>query len=192
MIPVLFFLFVAVLVVGLVYAVSLYNGLVRLKNNVAKAWSNIDVLLKQRHDELPKLIETCKQYMKFESGTLEKIMQARAAVYAARESGNVPSVGAAEGQLRGLMGGLFAVAENYPDLKTNQTFQNLQARISSLENAISDRRELYNESVTLNNSRREMFPDSVVASFGNFPAAPLLQFDASETKDVDVRSAFQF
>jgi LemA protein len=191
MIPVVFFILVALVIVGFIYAVSLYNGLVRLKNNVAKAWSNIDVLLKQRHDELPKLIETCKQYMKFESGTLEKIMQARAAVYSAREVGNIPSVGAAEGQLRGLMGGLFAVAENYPELKSNQTFQTLQSRISSLENAISDRRELYNESVTLNNSRREMFPDSVVASFGNFPAAPLLRFDASETKDVDVRSAFQ-
>lgn len=191
MIPVLVFLLAAIGGVGFLYLVSLYNGLVRLKNNVSKAWANIDVLLKQRHDELPKLIETCKQYMKYESGTLEKIMQARAAVYSARESGNVQSVGAAEGQLRGLMGGLFAVAENYPDLKSNATFQSLQTRISSLENAISDRRELYNESVNLNNSRREMFPDSLVASFGNFPAAALLRFDASETKDVDVRAAFQ-
>ena len=191
MVPVLLFLVVALAVVGLIYAVSIYNGLVRLKNNVSKAWANIDVLLKQRHDELPKLIETCKQYMKYESGTLEKIMQARAAVYSARESGNVQSVGAAEGQLRGLMGGLFAVAENYPELKSNTTFQTLQTRISSLENAISDRRELYNESANLNNSRREMFPDSLVASFGNFPAAPLLRFDASETKDVDVHAAFQ-
>lgn len=191
MIAVALFVVVALGVVGFLYAVSIYNGLVRLKNNVSKAWSNIDILLKQRHDELPKLIETCKQYMKYEAGTLEKIMQARAAVFSARESGNIPSVGAAEGQLRGLMGGLFAVAENYPDLKSNATFQNLQTRVSSLENAISDRRELYNESVNLNNSRREMFPDSLVASFGNFPAAPLLRFDATETKDVDVRAAFQ-
>ncbi|MBK8576133.1 MAG: LemA family protein [Elusimicrobia bacterium] len=191
MIAVALFVVVALGVVGFLYAVSIYNGLVRLKNNVSKAWSNIDILLKQRHDELPKLIETCKQYMKYESGTLEKIMQARAAVYSARETGNVQSVGAAEGQLRGLMGGLFAVAENYPELKSSATFQSLHARISSLENTISDRRELYNESVNLNNSRREMFPDSLVASFGQFPAAPLLRFDALETKDVDVRAAFQ-
>jgi LemA protein len=190
MISVTFFCVAAVGVVGFFYGVSLYNGLVRLKNNVSKAWSNIDVLLKQRHDELPKLIETCKQYMKFEAETLEKIMHARSDVYSARERGNVPSLGAAEGRLRGLMGGLFAVAENYPDLKSNATFQSLHTRISSLENAISDRRELYNESANLNNSRREMFPDYWVASLGNFPPAPLLRFDASETKDVDVRAAF--
>ncbi|MBL0059656.1 MAG: LemA family protein [Elusimicrobia bacterium] len=190
MIPVAIFLVVAGGAVCLFYAVSLYNGLVRLKNNASKAWANIDVLLKQRHDELPKLIETCKQYMKYESGTLEKIMQARAAVYSARESGNVQALGAAEGQLRGLTGSLFAVAENYPDLKSNQTFQNLQSRISSLESALSDRRELYNESANLNNARREMFPDSIVASYGNFPAFQLLSFDPAETKDVDVRAAF--
>ncbi|MBL8023525.1 MAG: LemA family protein [Elusimicrobia bacterium] len=176
--------------VGFIYAVTLYNGLVRLKNNVAKAWSNIDVLLKQRHDELPKLIETCKQYMKFESETLEKIIQARGAVFSARESGNVQSLGEAEGKLRGLMGGLFALAENYPDLKSNQSFQSLHTRIASLESAISDRRELYNESVTLSNTRREMFPDSWVAAYGTFPSYQTLRFDPSETKDVDLRAAF--
>ncbi|HMU74297.1 MAG TPA: LemA family protein [Elusimicrobiota bacterium] len=178
------------LVLALVFGVGIYNGLVRLKNNVGKAWSNIDIVLKQRHDELPKLIETCKQYMKFEQDTLEKVMKARAAVFSARETGNVAALGQAEGQLRGVLGGLFAVAENYPDLKTNQTFLNLQTRVSSLENTISDRRELYNESVNLNNTRLEQFPDSLVARFGSFKAFEFLKFDAAETQDVNVKNLF--
>jgi LemA protein len=191
MVYVIGFVVVGAAAVLLAYAVSIYNGLVRLKNNVGKAWSNIDVILKQRHDELPKLIETCKQYMSYEAGTLEKVMQARSAVYAAREANDVPALGAAEGKLRGLLGGLFAVAENYPDLKASQTFQSLHARISGLENAISDRRELYNESVNLNNIRREQLPDSLIASLGNFPAFQLLRFDPAETKDVDVGALFK-
>src|SRR6267142_1501053 len=93
------FVFLAIVIVVLVYVVMLYNGLVALKNNVAKAWSNIDVLLKQRHDELPKLVETCKQYMNYEKDTLEKVMLARAGVQQARESGDVAALGPAEAQL---------------------------------------------------------------------------------------------
>ena len=117
------------------YAIMLYNNLVQVKHNVSKAWANIDVLLKQRHDELPKLVETCKQYMKFEQETLTKVMEARSKVFAAREAQNIPQLGQAEGALRATLGNLFALAEAYPDLKTNQTFQQLQTRISSLENA---------------------------------------------------------
>jgi LemA protein len=99
-------------VVGLVlYVISIYNHLVRLKHNVSKAWSNIDVLLKQRHDEIPKLVETCKQYMKFEQDTLEKVMEARSRVSQARKSEDVPGLGAAEGSLRMGLGQLFALAE---------------------------------------------------------------------------------
>ena len=93
------------------YAINIYNHLVRIKHNVFKAWSNIDVLLKQRHDEIPKLVETCKQYMKFEKETLEKVMQARNQVSAARQSQDIPSLGNAEGMLRMGLGNLFAVAE---------------------------------------------------------------------------------
>lgn len=184
------FVVAGVLVLALVFSVGIYNGLVRLKNNVGKAWSNIDVVLKQRHDELPKLVETCKQYMKFEQDTLEKVMKARSAVFAAREAGNIGALGQAEGQLRGVLGGLFAVAENYPDLKANQTFANLQSRISALENTISDRRELYNESVNLNNTRLEQFPDSLIARFGSFKIFEFLKFDAAETQDVNVKQLF--
>jgi len=178
------------LVVAAVYAVMLYNNLVQIKHNVSKAWANIDVLLKQRHDELPKLVETCRQYMKFEQETLARVMEARARVSEARERQNVGALGQAEAALRASVGNLYAVAEAYPDLKTNQTFQQLQNRISSLENAIADRREFYNESVNVNNVRIEQFPDSIIAGMGDFKPAPLLEFQSGEKADVDVKQLF--
>ena len=180
-----------VLVLVVVWAVMIYNNLVQVKHNVSKAWANIDVLLKQRHDELPKLVETCKQYMKFEQETLTKVMEARSKVFTAREQQNIGALGPAEGALRGALGNLFALAEAYPDLKTNQTFQQLQTRISSLENAIADRREFYNESVNVNNVRIEQFPDSIVAGTFNFKPAQLLEFSAEEKADVDVGKLFK-
>jgi LemA protein len=173
-----------------VYAVMLYNNLVQVKHNVSKAWANIDVLLKQRHDELPKLIETCKQYMKFEQDTLAKVMEARSKVFSARESQNIGALGQAEGALRASVGNLFAVAEAYPDLKTNQTFLQLQSRISGLENGIADRREFYNETVNVNNVRIEQFPDTLIAGMFNFKPAQLLEFEAAEKADVDVKQLF--
>ena len=179
-----------VLAVILVYAVTVYNSLVQIKHNVTKAWANIDVLLKQRHDELPKLVETCKQYMKFEQDTLTRVIEARSKVFTAREAQNVPALGQAEGGLRAALGSLFALAESYPDLKANQTFQQLQTRISSLENAIADRREFYNESVNINNVRIEQFPDAIIASLFNFKPADLLEFSDEEKKDIDVKQLF--
>lgn len=173
-----------------VYFIGIYNRLVTLKHNVSKAWSNIDVLLKQRHDELPKLVETCRRYMRHEQDTLEKVMLARAAVSGAQEKGDVAGVGKAEGALRLGLGKLFAVAEQYPDLKADSLFQNLQARISELENTIADRREFYNESVNVNNIRIEQFPDVIVARLFNFGPAELLEFDEEEISDVDIRELF--
>ena len=181
---------IAALVATAIYGVILYNGLVRLKHGVSKAWSNIDVLLKQRHDELPKLVETCKQYMKFEQETLERVMHARAAVSAAQSRGDVAGVGSAEGELRLGLGNLFAVAEAYPELKSNQQFQHLQQRITELEDSIADRRELYNESANNNNVRIEQFPDVIVAGMFGFKAADLLEFSAEEKADVNLKSLF--
>src|SRR5258706_4444774 len=141
----------AAIAVAIAYLIMIYNNLVQVKHNVSKAWANIDVLLKQRHDELPKLVETCKQYMKFEQDTLQKVIDARSRVFSARESQDIRALGAAESGLRASVGNLFAVAEQYPDLKTNQTFQQLQGRISGLENAIADRREFSNESANIYN-----------------------------------------
>lgn len=180
----------SVVLVVIVYFVMIYNNLVQIKHNVIKAWANIDVLLKQRHDELPKLIETCKQYMKFEQDTLTKVMEARSRVSSAREAQNIGALGQAEGALRGALGNLFALAEAYPDLKTNQTFLQLQSRISSLENGIADRREFYNESVNVNNVRIEQFPDAIVASMFSFKPAQLLEFQAEEKTDVDIQKLF--
>jgi len=179
-----------VLLVAVIYFVMIYNNLVQIKHNITKAWANIDVLLKQRHDELPKLVETCKQYMEFEQDTLTKVMEARSKVFSAREAQNVGALGQAEGALRASLGNLFAVAEAYPDLKTNQTFMQLQSRISSLENGIADRREFYNESVNVNNVRIEQFPDTLVAGMFDFKPAQLLEFGAAEKADVDVKQLF--
>jgi LemA protein len=181
---------IVIVFVAVVYAIMLYNNLVTVKHNVGKAWANIDVLLKQRHDELPKLVETCKQYMKFEQETLEKVMQARTQVFTAQQTRDMGALGQAEGALRLGLGNLFAVAEAYPDLKSNETFQHLQARISGLENAIADRREFYNESVNVNNVRIEQFPDVVIARMFNFRPFELLEFQAEEVKDVDMKTLF--
>jgi len=183
-------IFLAVVTVAVVYFIMIYNGLVVIKNNVAKAWANIDVLLKQRHDELPKLIDTCKTYMKYEQETLEKVINARSRVADARESHNVAALGAAEGALRAGLGNLFALAESYPELKANENFLHLQSRISGLENALADRREFYNDSVNVNNVRIEQFPDLIVARMFNFGAAELLSFDVSELEDIDIAKRF--
>jgi LemA protein len=179
-------------VVGLVlYVISIYNHLVRLKHNVSKGWSNIDVLLKQRHDEIPKLVETCKQYMKFEQDTLEKVMQARSRVSQARQSQDVPGLGRAEGALRMGLGQLFALAEDYPELRANENFQHLQGRITTLENTIADRREFYNESANINNIGIETFPDMIVARLFAFGPRDLLEFEASKIADVSLKQLFE-
>jgi LemA protein len=183
-------IFWAALVLLAIYIVSIYNHLVRIKHNVSKAWSNIDVLLKQRHDEIPKLVETCKQYMKFEQETLERVMQARSRVSEARQNQDVPGLGLAEGALRMGLGQLFALAEDYPELRANESFQHLQSRISSLENTIADRREFYNESVNINNIGIETFPDLIVARLFRFGPRDLLEFEAREIADVSVKQLF--
>ncbi len=181
---------IGIIAVVLIYFIGLYNRLVQLKNGVAQAWANIDVLLKQRHDELPKLIEVCRQYKQFEQETLQRVIAARSQVQAAREGQNIAALGRAEGALRAGLGSLFAVAEAYPELKTNEQFMQLQSRISSLENGIADRRELYNDAVNINNVGVEQFPAVIVANMFNFTTKPLLVFSAEEKTDVDVKALF--
>ena len=178
------------LLLALIYGISIYNSLVQIKHNVGMAWSNIDVLLKQRHDELPKLVETCRQYKEFEQATLERVTEARGQVQQARESHNLPALGLAEGALRAGLGQLFAVVEAYPDLKANEQFMQLLKRITALEDAIADRRELYNDSVNINNVRIEQFPDTIVAGMFRFPRAQLLKFAEAEKADVNLGQLF--
>ena len=155
--------FLVVAAVLAVYLVIIYNNLVTLKNNVARAWANIDVLLKQRHDEMPKLVETCKQYMRFEQDTLERVMQARSPACSRRAKRRTsarwaPPSGAARQHRQAICGrrGLSAA-------QGQRIFLQLQGRITGLENAIADRREFYNDSVNLYNTRIQQFPDSVIA-----------------------------
>jgi LemA protein len=183
-------IFYGILAVVLIYGVMLYNGLVMLKHNVAKAWANIDVLLKQRHDELPKLVEVCKQYKQFEQETLQRVIEARSQVQSARETQNIGALGEAEGALRMGLGRLFAIAEAYPELKANENFMQLQQRISTLENGIADRRELYNDAVNINNVRVEQFPDALIARLFHFESKALLEFSSAEKADVDMKQLF--
>ncbi len=178
------------LLILFVYGVLIYNSLVQIKHNVSQAWSNIDVLLKQRHEELPKLVETCKQYKQFEQETLQRVTEARGRVQEARAARDIPALGAAETMLRAGLGQIFAVVEAYPELKSNEHFMQLMNRVTSLENAIADRRELYNESVNINNVRIEQFPDRIVAGMFDFPRRPLLSFSAEEKRDVDIKALF--
>ena len=183
--------FLGLIVLALVYGIVVYNGLVQLKHNLAKAWANIDVLLKQRHDELPKLVEVCRQYKQFEQETLARVTEARARVAKAREAHDVPALGAAENLLRAGLGQIFAVAEAYPELKANEHFMQLQTRITALENGIADRREWYNESVNLHNVRIEQFPDLIIARLFAYSEQPLLQFSTEEKADVDLKALFR-
>jgi LemA protein len=179
-----FMLFALLGVVG--YALSIYNGLIALKNNIARSWANIDVLLKQRHDELPKLIKTCEGYMQHERGVFDTLSQARAGLAKAQ---TVPERAQAEGMLTRALGGFFAVAEAYPDLKANQSFLQLQSRISELENQIADRREFYNDTVTTFNTRLQQVPDKMVADWGRFQPAELFKVDERDREDVEVKFA---
>ena len=166
------------------YFLSLYNGLVETKNNVGRAWANVDVLLKQRHDELPKLVKTCETYMQHERAVFDKLSEARAALQGARSVGERAQ---AEGMIGRALGSIMAVAENYPDLKADQGFRALQQRISELENQIADRREFYNDVVTLFNTRLETIPDSWVADGMHLERAELYRVNESDREDVRIQ-----
>ncbi|HXF07576.1 MAG TPA: LemA family protein [Candidatus Acidoferrales bacterium] len=175
---------------AIIYAVVIYNNLVQVKHNVSKAWSNIDIILRQRHEEVPKLVETCRRYMRHEQETLKRVIAARAAVGQAREQRDVAALGGAESRLRAGLGQLFAVAEQYPELRADASFAHLRERISNLENTIADRREFYNECVNRNNVRIETFPDVILARFFKFESADLLEFESEQLEDVALRPLF--
>ena len=175
----------ALLVLGAVlYAIIIYNGLVRLKNNIDRAWSNIDVLLKQRYDDIPKLVKICEGYMRHERQTLEAVTKARAMITDARNEGETF---AAHNAVSGALKSLFALVERYPDLKADASFRQLQSRVSQLEDQIADRREFFNESANLYNIRIAQFPDVVVARGFNYAPRRLWQIEPAHRADVDIR-----
>jgi len=179
----LLLLFAGLLLSMILYATAIYNGLITVKNNVNKSWSNIDVLLKQRYDELPKLVKVCERYMKHESETLEKVIRARSMMGDACTMGER---GKAEGMLTEALKSLFAVSENYPELKADKRFAQLQTRITELENEIADRREFFNESVNIYNIRIEKLPDVFVARFLSYQPKELWQINPEEREDAAI------
>ncbi|HEV3510062.1 MAG TPA: LemA family protein [Candidatus Sulfotelmatobacter sp.] len=170
----------------LIYAIILYNGLVRLRNENDRAWANIDVLLKQRHDEIPNLVETVKGYMQHEQQTLLAVTQARAASMSAS---SISQKALADVQVTSALRGLFAVAENYPQLKANENFLKLQNRITELEERIADRRELFNDDVNTYNTRIGQIPDVFVAGFMNLKPREMFKVSDEDRKQVEVKFA---
>src|SRR5271157_2444613 len=178
-------LVVVLVVVGVfVYFITIYNSLVRLRNDLDKAWANIDVLLKQRHDELPKLIETCKGYMEYERQTLQLITEARTAFMKAN---TVAEKAQADNLLSGALKSLFAVAESYPELKADNNFMQLQNRISELEEKIADRREFFNDDVNTYNIRIQQLPDVLIAHMLNMQHKDLFKVAEEDRRDVEVK-----
>lgn len=174
-------------IVGVVaYFMTIYNSLVRVKNDIDKAWSNIDVLLKQRHDELPKLVETCKGYMQYEQKTLQAIVDARSAY---QKATTVQEKAQADNMLSGALKTLFAVAENYPDLKANANFMQLQGRITELEEKIADRREFFNDSVNTYNIRIQQVPDVFIARMMTLQPHELFKVAEADRADVELKFA---
>jgi len=174
-------------VVGvIVYLTTIYNSLVRLKNDIDKAWANIDVLLKQRHDELPKLIETCKGYMQYEQQTFQLITEARTAFMRASSVGEKAQ---ADNLISGALKSLFAVAENYPELKANNNFMQLQGRITELEEKIADRREFFNDDVNTYNIRIQQLPDVFIAGLMHLQHRDLFKVTEEDRRDVEVKLA---
>lgn len=171
-------------IIGVVtYAVMLYNSLVQVKNNVDQAWSNIDVLLKQRADELGKLIDAVKAYLGYERDLLTRLTSLRTQV---ARGGPDESRLAAEREIGAGMGRVFALAESYPELKSSGNFLELQRRITGLEEQIARRREFYNDAVNINNVRLEQFPGSLMAASAGLRRRPLFEAAAEERADVNV------
>jgi len=164
--------------------VSVYNSLVFLKNNIAKAWSNIDVLLKQRHDELTKLLESVKGYMNFEKDVLIQVTQARSAYAQAK---TVPEKAQADNMMTSALKSLFAVSENYPELKADQMFIQFQSRITDIESEIADRREFYNDSVNTFNIRIAQMPGVFIARVLNYTPAEMFKAADVDKQDVTVK-----
>jgi LemA protein len=169
-----------------IYLITIYNSLVRLRNDNDKAWANIDVLLKQRHDELPKLIETCKGYMQYEQETLQKVVQARNAFGQATTVGQKAQ---ADNMISAALKSLFALSESYPDLKANNNFMQLQTRISELEEKIADRREFFNDDVNTYNIRIQELPDVFVAKMIGLARRDLFKVTDADRQDVEVKLA---
>lgn len=172
----------AVIAAGLVFwVIGIYNGLVRQRNQVENAWSQIDVQLKRRHDLIPNLVETAKGYMKHERETLEEVTKAR---NLATQSHSVGGQAEAENNLTRALGNFYVVVENYPDLKANTNFLQLQEELTSTENKISFARQYYNDETMRFNTTVEQFPSNVIANMFNFEQAEFFEIEEPAQREV--------
>lgn len=177
----IFLILIAIAVVLVLFVISIYNALVRLRNQVANAWSQIDVQLKRRHDLIPNLIETAKGYMQHERGTLEAVTNARSQAIGAK---GVAEMAKAEGVLGQALSKFLLTVEAYPDLKANQNFLALQEELSSTENKIAFSRQAYNDQVLFYNNKIQMFPSNIIAGTFNFSQKEFFQIEDAGEKNV--------
>jgi len=172
-----------VVVLPLLFVISVYNKLVTLKNRFRNAWAQIDVQLQRRHDLIPNLVETAKAYMAHERETLEKVIQARGNAVSAQKAATaspgegVAQLARAEGALNGALANFFALSENYPELRANQTMQSLMEELTSTENKVGFARQAYNDSVMNYNTYREQFPSNLIAGSFGFREAELFEVE---------------
>jgi LemA protein len=178
---------IVVLFAGII--ISIYNRLVAGRNQVENGWRQIDVQLRRRHDLIPNLVEVVKDYMSYEKDTLEAVIKARSGAVTAQESGDRAGQIAAEGVLGGALGKLFALFENYPDLKANQNVGQLQEELTTTENRIAFARQHYNDSVMGQNTRVESFPANIIAGMFSFERHPYFEApeEAREVTQVNLR-----
>ena|SRR5680860_267850 len=182
------YVIIGVIVVLAIAVISLYNGLIRLKNRVDEAWSDIDVQLKRRYDLIPNLINTVKGYASHERETLERVVNARNTAMAAQSGGDAKAQGQAENALSGTLKSIFALAENYPDLKANQNFLELQRELSDTENKIQASRRFYNGNVRDFNTKIQTFPNNIIASWLKFVDREFFEIENEvERKNVEVK-----
>ena len=176
-------LFIIAVVLGLliIFVIGIYNGLVRRRNQVDNAWSQIDVQLKRRHDLIPNLVETAKGYMKHERETFEAITQARSQAMGAK---TVSEASKAEGALGEALSKFMLVVENYPDLKANQNFLSLQEELSSTENRIAFARQSYNDQVLFFNNKIQMFPSNIIAGMFGFGKRDFFEIEIAAEREV--------
>lgn len=182
---------VGVIVVLAIIVMVIYNGLVKLRNRIENAWAQIDVQLKRRYDLIPNLVESAKGYMAHERGTLEAVITARSSAVnaSAAVAANPANASAmrqlagAESQLTGALGKLFALAENYPDLKANATMSQLMEELTSTENKVGFARQAFNDAVMRYNTTREQLPTAIIANMGGFAPAELFEISAPQERE---------
>lgn len=185
---IIIYVILGLVLIAVFAVIGMYNGLIRLKNRVEEAWSDIDVQLKRRYDLIPNLIETVKGYATHEQETLEKVITARNAAMSAQKEGNVEEQGKAENALSSTLKSIFALSENYPDLKANQNFLELQRELTDTEDKIQASRRFYNSNVRDFNTKIEVFPNNMIAGWLKFTARKFFEIENEvERENVQVK-----